>query len=248
MSGFDTSAIFSGGAGMLIEYHDVIKPAWLYAVFKLIYDGYRGLPLNIIRNMPLSCILEWYLNRRYRNPLKQLDWKNEIPEEQLNELMSRILTDTTVYTESPTLYMIRMFIDVYRRQSMIFPIYVYSEQPEAGIDIDCQNLFRGIRFKYFHGELTEALRKTSENCTYIFSDVSKVKIAAETLIGSCSHVLLASDYRYNYIGNRKEFKIDLMDVMRTHPFVRIGTTNVFDVTRMSDSFKNVTGEERNATN
>ena len=68
----DCNAFFSGGAGMFLQYHDVIKPVYLYVIIKmLISKESYGLPLFILENMSDLSIMEWYTRRRYINPLKQ---------------------------------------------------------------------------------------------------------------------------------------------------------------------------------
>lgn len=214
---------------MFLEYHDIVKPVWLYAVVDLIIHDYRGLPLNIISGMPMLGILEWYLNRRYRNPLRQLDWKHQIHEEELDQLMRDVLRDETIYSLAPLLQL-RTFLRVYKRQSMVFPFFIYSEEFEAGIEKDLKAIFQSIPHRYVYGDLTKAIRSTDDNFTYIFSDCNKIRIASKALSGTCSHLLLADDYRYNYQRFRGPMKVDLREEMSAHPFIRIGTTHVFDVT------------------
>lgn len=240
---FDTSRIFSGGNGMFLEYHDIVKPVWLYAVVNLIMNDYRGLPVNIIANMPMLGILEWYLNRRYRNPLKQLDWKHQIPDDELDRLLRTVLEDATIYSLAPLLQL-KTFLRVYRRQSMVFPFFVYSDEFEPGIEKDVKQIFGSIPHRYVFGDLEKAIRSTDENFTYIFSDCNKIRIASKTLSGTCAHVLLADDYRYNYLRFRGPMKVDLREEMSAHPFIRIGTTHVFDVTE--GIFGNITKGARNA--
>lgn len=235
---FDTNVFFSGGAGMFLEYHDIVKPAWLYAVINLIISKYQGLPVNIIGNMPLICILEWYLNRSYRNPLKCLDWKNEIPLDELDALMKDILKDKSIYRLAPTLQ-IGIFLEIYKNESMDFPFIIYSDEYEEGIEEDLKNVFKGVKYKYVYGSLQEAIKMCSDNFTYIFSSVDKVPIAAKELFGTCSHVLLSEDYLYNFTDYRKTMKVDLKKIMREHPFIRTGTTRVFDINMIGKSFMNV---------
>ena len=44
---FNTNELFAGGAGMFIQYHDIIKPVYLYAIVKMIATKNSfGLPIN----------------------------------------------------------------------------------------------------------------------------------------------------------------------------------------------------------
>ena len=236
---FDSGPFFAGGAGMFVEFHDIIKPAYLYAVIKMIITGDNyGLPTNIIKDFSILSLLEWYQNRRYRNPIKQLDWMNKIPEEQLNELLKEIMKDETIYTLAPTLTIGRI-IDVYHMQHMIFPWYVYSEEYEPGIEKACDEIFQSIKYNYIYGDLHNAIAKCDQNYTYIFSDIEKVKIISEILHGTCNHILVARDYRYNYKNAFKTMKYDLGDLSTKHPFLRIDSTMAIDLSYMENSFDNI---------
>lgn len=236
---FDTAPFFVGGSGMFVQYHDILKPTYLYSVFRMIItkENY-GLPTSIIEDFSILSLLEWYKNRRYKNPLQQLDWKHQIPKEDMDNLLSMILQDTSIYRLAPTLNFGRM-IQVYISQHMVFPWIIYSEEYEEGIEKDCKNIFNGIKYKYVYGPLKEAIMKCDQNYTYIFSDIELLNLAAEILHGTYSILLLARDYRYNYIDNFKTMKYDLQEVATKHPFLRIETITAMDVGLMQDSFDNV---------
>lgn len=221
---------------MFLQYHDIIKPAYLYAVLQMLITGNDyGFPIHILKGFSVLSIIEWYINRRYQNPLRCLDYQNTCDPKDLDELMLRILRkDPSIYKYSPILNIERMF-HVYRKQHMRFPVYVYTQEEEPYVQKDCEKLFSGIDFKYLHGDLKIALDKCDQNFTYIFSDIEMVKNAVELLTGTCSHVLLAEDYRYNYFGNFKRFKTDLRSLMFSHPIIRLGTTRACDLNQLAVS-------------
>lgn len=237
---FDTNIFFSGGAGMFLQYHDIIKPAYFYAIVRMIItDTSYGLPIDIIKHFSLLSILEWYKNRRYKNPLKQLDFYDQLDDKALDELLQQMLReDTSIYKLSPPLNTCRLF-DVYRQQHMAFPVYIYSETEEPYIETDCEKILQGIDFKYVYGDLESAIKRCDQNFTYIFSDIELVKNASEILRGTCSHILLARDYRYNYYDNCKTFKYDLQNLAKSNPYIRIGTTIAMDIMKMPDAFENI---------
>ena len=237
---FDTNNLFSGGAGIFVQYHDVIKPAYLYAIFKLMLDDNKfGLPLYLLNNMSVPSLIEWYVNRRYINPLKQLDYDNLIDENELDIfLYDYMKNDSSIYQMAPMLNFYRM-INVYRSQYMSFPIYVYSEMEEPGIQSDIDIGFAGTNHQYLHGSLKDCIAKCDENFTYIFSDVEGFKIACDLLDGRYAHLLLARDYRYNYIDGHKTFAYDLRNLMFEHPPIRTGTISVFDSLDMHKTFENI---------
>lgn len=234
---FDTNVFFSGGAGMFIQYHDIIKPAYLYAIVKMILTKeYFGLPVNMISKLSILSLIEWYMKRRYKNPLRCLDYAHILDPKELDDLMQSILkTDDSIYKLSPSLNIQQMF-SVYRRQHMSFPVYIYSETDEPYIREDCKGIFQGINFKYISGDLESAIKKCDQNFTYIFSDIELTKLASEILIGTCSHVLLAGDYRYNYMDNCQTPKYNLNEIASNNPHVRIGLTTAVNMNQLAIDF------------
>lgn len=238
---FDTNSFFAGGAGMFIQYHDIIKPAYFYAISKMILNHYAfGLPIQILDGFSIRSLLEWYINRRYINPLQQLDYNHNTDPLQLNQLLYNFMNnDPSIYSMASSLSIMKLF-EVYRIQRMTFPVFIYSEEEEIGIEKDINILFNGIDHKYVYGDLKEAIKQTNENFTYIFSNIETAKMASEILIGTCSNILISRDYRYNYKSNLIHFKYDLNEMARLHPFERIETIIAMDFTNMEGAFGNLT--------
>lgn len=226
---FDTNIFFSGGAGMFLEYHDIVKPVYLYAIIKLILTQETfGFPIQMISSMSTPSIIEWYTKRRFKNIFQCLDYQHQLSQEELDTfLYNYLMSDNTIYKIAPGLNIQRLF-SVYVKQHMTFPVYIYSEKEELFIKEDCKHVFPGIHFQYVYGNLKTCVQKCDQNFTYIFSDIELVKEVSEILKGTCSHVLLASDYRYNYKDNCKTFKYSLIELARMHPFIRIGTTQAMN--------------------
>jgi hypothetical protein len=221
-SSFNTNNIFSGGSGIFLQHHDIIRPTYLSAIIKILFDNKSyGLPIDIIRNMSIVSLLEWYVTRRYFNPLRSLDYKHIIPPEELDELLLKILnSDNTIYTLSPLLN-IRLMLNIYKKHSMNFPVYIYTKEEEPFLTND--NFTEGIPVTYVHGDLQEAINKCDQNYTYIFSDINILKEASEMLSDNFSHLLLAREYRYNYIS-KGVFKHDLVAITKKHNHIRVGLT------------------------
>lgn len=240
----NTSALFSGGAGMFIQYHDIVKPAYLFAILKMIItkEDY-GIPINIISNLSILSLTEWYLKRRYINPLKCLDYNKKLNDVDLFNILQKTLKeDSSIYKLAPGLN-IKEMLSVYHSQHMNFPIYIYSETEEPYIEKDCKDLFSGISVKYFFGDLEKCIKKCDDNFTYIFSNIDLVENAAQILTGTCSHILLARDYRYNYINNCKTFKKNLNQLAKDHPFIRVGTTLATDQIKLAANIIKIIKED-----
>ena len=245
---FDTNVFFSGGAGMFLQYHDIVKPVYLFAIVKMILTKTSfGLPLDIIQDWSIPSLIEWYIMRRYKNPLQCLDHRKILDPEELDSLLYKILeSDSSLYKLSPGLN-IRLMMNVYKRQQMSFPIYIYSEREEPHILQDCKNMFSGISVKYFYGDLKSAIVKCDQNFTYILSDINIVKDLCKILAGTCSHILLAREYRYNYKDYCMTFKYDLLDLAQSHPFIRMGTTLATNPETLAWSLKNTLSQGGEAT-
>lgn len=242
----DTNNFFVGGAGMFIQYHDIIRPVYLYAVIKMILtkESY-GIPTNIIENFSIASIIEWYKNRRYVNPLKQLDVKKKSDDKTLDDLLKCTLkNDKSIYELAPTLNIENMF-SVYKSQNFTFPVYVYSEEYEESIAKDLEVLLCGVKHFYVYGDLSDCIKKCGQNFTYIFSNVESVKSAADILSGTYSHILVARDYRYNFKDNFKTMKYDLNDMMKKYQRLRLGTTTAMDIGLMEGKFDNISSRSIN---
>ena len=243
--------MFSGGAGMFIQYHDIIKPVYLYAIVKmLITKTSFGLPLDIIEKMSVFSLMEWYVKRRYKNPLQCLDFNHILDPNEIDKLLLDIMkSDNSLYKLSPGLNICQM-MNVYKRQHMTFPVYVYSENEEPYIAQDCKQIFPGMPIKYLHGDLKQAVAKCDNNFTYILSDVELANTLSDILFGTYSHLLVAKEYRYNYKDNCSNFKYNLLEMAKSHPFIRVGTTNAMNMNQMVASFNDIMvwGGYKNASN
>lgn len=222
---FDTSTLFVGGAGLFVQYHDIIKPTYLYAVLKMLASKQSyGLPIEVIKQLSAQSLIEWYIKRHYVNPLRCIDYQQKASKEEADRFLQKILSkDSSIYKLAPTLNIGGM-IDVYRRQQLNFPIFVYTMTEEEYIIEDLKNSFPGVSMQYVFGDLSKAISKCDHNFTYIFSDIELLKEAAEILLGTYSHLLISRDYRYNYTDHYHTMRYDLYEMGMTHPFLRIGLT------------------------
>lgn len=241
---FDTNVFFAGGAGMFIEYHDVVRPVYLMAVMKLLTSKTTyGLPVDILRPMSLLSLIEWYLRRRYRNPLRCLDYLHRSEIEELDQLLLKLLVeDPSLYRLAPQLNLQRLLAG-YHRQGMSFPIYVYTEHEEPGVAADCEIAFQGLPVKYLFGDLERAVQTCDQNFTYMLSSVDTLVHLTEILAGTCSHLLLAGDYRYNYASTVSgTFKADLKGLMQRIPYLRLESNTVCDPTALALALHSVAGK------
>lgn len=234
---FDTNVVFSGGAGMFIQYHDIVKATYLTAIIKLMMSKKTyGLPLDIIRHMSIVSLVEWYVNRRYQNPLRVLDYQNQVEPAELDKLMKKIFQeDPSIYKYAPVLNINRL-LSVYTRQHMNFPVYIYTKEEDENAAKDVETLFPGVPTTYLYGDLTKALARCDQNFTYMVSDFDLLLQLVELLNGTCSHLLIACDYRYNCKPDGT-LTYDLDEIAGKHPFLRIEPTFACTPTDLVASLK-----------
>jgi hypothetical protein len=231
---FDTNIFFPGGAGMFIQYHDIIKPVYLWATLKMILNKEDyNLPVNILSYNRSLSIIEWYVKRRYQNPLACIDYLKKYDHSVLDKMLLDILNnDESLYRLAPTLNAYKM-LSVYKSQHMSFPIFIYSNEYEHYIETDITNIFSGLPVKYVYGDLRTAVSNCSQNFTYMISDIELFKKLADMLIGSYSHLILAHDYRYNFSDNHKTLKYNLYEMSKTHLYLRIQSFSVADLNELA---------------
>lgn len=233
---FDTNAFFAGGAGLVIQYEDTIKPIQLFALIKMLRNDISfGLPIKPLLDFNQRSLIEWYINRPHRNILKSLDYYNKLDEELADQLIYEILSkDPSLYNLSPELNIAAM-LDVYTTQHMQIPVKIYHQIHDDNIIYDMKKRFRKMNIEFVSGSLKELVDQTHvNNFTYIFSNIEYVREISDYLLGSYSHVLLASDYGYNKKGTK--FRYDLLELQRTHPFLRIGILSCINMGNLLQSF------------
>lgn len=232
----NTNVFFSGGAGIFIEYYDIVRPVYLYAALKMLYTNTTyGLPLEMIKHLSSSSLVEWYCNRRYQNPLYSLDPLHKATHSQLDSLLSSVLQrDSSIYKLAPPLN-IYLMMQACVSHKISFPVYVYTSNYDEHAHADSKSIFPGMPTHYLHGPLDKTLSQCDQNFTYIFSNIHTLVQAAYLLKGTCSHVLLAREYRYNYKDFFKTYHYDLFDIQSTHQFLRIGTTFALDRKRLANA-------------
>lgn len=205
MNPFDTSRLFAGGSGIVIEYHDAVRPVYLFALLNIIMNKKDyNLPIAMIEKFSFPSIVEWYLNRPYYNPLKYLDYNHMASNDDLDELLLNILDDDiTVYKYSPHLNMVKILYG-YASKNINIPIYFYSQFEEKGIQNDINNNFKELNIKCIYGPPKIIKDIEAQNFSYIFSNIDH----AEEFIQHHDHsklsvITIANDYRYNYTKGGK---------------------------------------------
>lgn len=233
------NGFFSGGGGFFIEYFDIVRPIYLFIIIDMIMTNNTfGLPTDIIESMNNKSIIEWYIKRRYINPLKCLDFYNIINLDELDSLLDDYITHVPLYQVCPTMNIHKM-MEIYKNDHLDIPVFIYTEKEYQHVKNDIHMSFSGINVRYLTGDLVKCLQSCGPNFTYIFSTMNALKIAVDFLKGTCAHVLLSREYRYNQVGLPISLEQELGGIMQANPFVRIGTTTSVDMEALLSSLVSI---------
>jgi len=235
---FDTSK-FTGGAGLVIQFEDVVTPVYLFAIIKLILTNETfGIPIHLIKDMSILSIAEWYIKRNNQNPILDLDYKHQLSKNQADTLLYNILKDKSIYDFSLPMN-IKLLFEIYEYKKMNFPIYIYSQFNDPNIEYYCLKHFPSTKIKIIDTiDIIKAIDSlSSDNYTFILSDIELFKKAVEYLHGYHAHVLLAEEYKYNYIDNCRTPKYDITELMMNNPFVLTSLTSVLNPKALANSLQ-----------
>jgi len=189
-------------------------------------DDPYGLPFHIIKHLPYHSMIEWYMNRNHQNPLYNIDYLHLADRKTLDHIMQDILShDKSLYKLSPSLNMVRI-LSMYQPQHMTFPVYIYSQYEDPFIAEDMKESLPSIPFTFVHGEIDQAVKRLPDNFTYIFSNLESIKSAYSVLEQKFCHILIASDYSYNYSDFNNTFKYPIESFQRDN--IRVGIINAVD--------------------
>ena len=232
---FNTNSFFSGGGGMLVQYHDIIKPVYLLAIIKLILNGNAyGLPIQILDGMSILSLIEWYMKRRDHNPLVSLDFNHIIEKEELDNLLKVVLKDEGLYKLSPTLNVYKQ-LNAMQEQSINIPVYIYNDYEDENIIQDCKSLFPRLNLGFKFGNIVDVVKSCEQNFTYILSQIEKVVDIIKCNEDKFSHILIPQEYRYNYIDNYRELKYEVKSLLKDNHYIRLGFNNAVDYDELAMS-------------
>lgn len=212
---------WSGTTALMVEYDDVIRAPML-EVIKAIRKSknlWEILNLNEIEYLYDEGVLEWYRQRKNRNPFLDLPHGDDIDDEFLNELMSKYLNSTMLYTTNGRELEFVSCIRYIASQHFKMKCYVYNEYGNKFIRHDLKVLFPEISFEIRTGSFKEAISDLPRDTTYAISDINKLQVLADTNHLAFSGVMLADGYRYNYNEEQQgNLKVDPDELKDKHPF------------------------------
>ena len=213
--------MFINSTAVIVEYHDIIKSPW-FTVLQVNRDNphlAEDLDLTSIENLGDAELYEWYKTRHNINPFKDLNTTGKFSDIELDELMNAFINSNPAYVEqSHDLEMVRALNTLFK-EKFTTTYYMYIPEKSPVIESDVHHLFPDIRFNFIYGDLIAGLKDADMDCTYILSDIKKVKLLADNRRIYCNSVMVASDYAYNHVnGLNSPFAVDFGQILSKYLF------------------------------
>ena len=216
---------------MFIEYDDVIKCPF-FVLLKLLQNNKslnEIMDTSEIDALSLEELYEWYLSRQFKNIFLNLPLRDGIFETYFNDdedlyidwtenLLYHELDTLTECVESNCILNFNIILKTIIGSSVVSKIFVYSDKFSESIKDDLIKTY-GDKVKYVYGDLTTVLQenKITANSTFVFSDVTKIKILKQLNLLNLASVVIADRYEYNY-KNKNDLRVDLEELSKDNVF------------------------------
>lgn len=221
-TGKDT--LFYNSQCLFVEYNDVLRFPTFFIIYALLENKEEFsniLDLDSFGVSSVENLVEWYWMRKHRNVLDNVDRliESDDIETMLMDLTKNILNMNEIYTSNDTQLPFYTTLKIMNTQSnMVKRILVYTEEQNSCIEKEINNEFDG-KVGYVYGDFVDVLSTVPVDSTYVFSDIEKINALKDNGKLDYSSILLADGLRYNYkIKNRKEFKVDIDTLLKSHTF------------------------------
>ena len=187
--------MFINSTAVIVEYYDIIKSPW-FTVLQVNRDNphlAEDLDLTPIENLGDAELYEWYKTRHNINPFKDLNTKGKFSDKELDELMNAFINSNPVYvSQSHELVMVRALNTLFK-EKFSTTYYMYVPEKSPIIESDVRKLFPDVTFNFIYGDLISGLKDVDMDCTYILSDITKVRLLAENRRIEFNAVMVVSD-------------------------------------------------------
>lgn len=206
--------VFLNSQCLFVEYIDIIKsPYFIFLHNLMLYPGQFSTyyELDRFKGYDIEALTEWYLNRKYQNPLMDLlkdEFRDNVPLYALDEFFNNVINDSPeLITLSPLLNFSTAIKELgANKTSIVKKIVVWYPYLNDAIKKDIRDNF-GDNIHFVTGDLPEVLKDIPNDSTYVFSDINNISILLDENKLNLSSVVIPKDYKYNYIDN-DTLKID----------------------------------------
>ena len=213
--------VFQNSTCVFVEYTDVLQLQWFtflsfFRENKKLDDIFRT---DEIRYLSVSALLNEYFNRPYRNPLAGLVRDNRIIDfEQLDELLDSQVNSNEIFFNQNVDTNVVFMVGNLLANKLIQRLVIYYPTENEFVKKDIESKF-GDKAELVTGDLKQILLSLPQDTTYFFSDVNHVLLLEETKKINYSAIMLAADYRYNFLDDEKtKFIIDMDYLSKNYIF------------------------------
>lgn len=194
---------FSGTHAIVIEYDDIIRSPMLTVMEA---NKHNHKLSELIDMRPLKFVykygmLEWYLNRRRRNPLQELapaDPNYSVDDNTAYEVMKTFIQSDSHYVSESRPLVFFEPLKVIITQKFNMEYFVYNEYSNPFVADDMAVSFPGVSFKVLTGPFVEAIADIPPDATWVLSDITKLNDLDKAGKLNFANIMVASDYRYNF--------------------------------------------------
>ena len=222
----NNTSFFTNSKCVFIEYCDGLSLPWLVFLSSLpkIPGMDKLFDLDQIRCLDEFGLMEWYLNRRHRNPLYDLcyfDVDGELTDEQiefvseLDDMLEEALHNKYIYEVNLTTNAVPILQHILTAE-FVPSIVVYHPVENEYIKEDIQEMF-GNKAELRTGDIEEVLKDIPEDSMYIFSDAENISVLEDLDKLDYSAILAVQDYFYNWASDDK-FLVDFDELQKDHIF------------------------------
>ena len=216
-----SSRLFQNSTCVFVEYTDTIQLQWFtfLSFFRNNESVYDLFNTDVIKYLSPQSLFDFYLERKYRNPLVDLlKDKETIEIETLDNLLNNLVNSEEIFFNSDVDTLVVPIINNLLAMSLVKEVVIYYPEENEFVKNDIEKKF-GNSVKLVTGDIRDVLKTIPNDTTYFFSDVINVLILEELGKLDFSSVLLPVNYRYNFTDDKKDtFLIDMKHLSTKHTF------------------------------
>lgn len=204
--------IFQNSQCLFVEYTDIIRsPYFIFLMLMMQHPNNfsKYFNLDIFDGYGIEELSEWYIHRKYQNPLMEImmpEVQEKMKESDLNEFMNNELKlHEDLVKLSPLLNFGNAILTV--PDNIIKSTVIWYPYENTVIEDDVIETF-GDKVRFVTGDLMDALETVPSDATYVFSDITNIDLLFEKHKLYLSSVIIPKEYGYNYIDEER-LKIDV---------------------------------------
>lgn len=222
----NNTSLFTNSKCIFIEYCDGLALPWMIflSVLPTIPNIDKLFNLTQIECLDEYGLMEWYVNRKHRNPLYDLchfDVDGELTDEQskfvseLDGMLEEALDNPYIFDVELTTNAAPMIQHLLAAE-FVPKVVVYHPVENPYIKQSIDDMF-GAKAELKTGELEDVLQEIPDDSLYFFSNAESIPILEDIGKLDYSAILVAQDYAYNWVSD-DEFIVDFDELEKEHIF------------------------------